>query len=49
MVSNDAADVCVPAAVVLAKKGFITGKEAHASLAKLQPILAASGFVSKKE
>lgn len=48
-VSKDSADLCVQAGMVLAKKGFITGKEAFATLAKLQPILAAAGYVAAKD
>lgn len=48
-VAKDAADVTVQAAVVLATKGFISGKDAVATLNKLQPILSASNFVHKKE
>lgn len=48
-VSKDSADICLQAGMVLAKKGFITGKEAYAALSKLQPILAAAGFVAQKD
>lgn len=47
-ISKDAADVTVQAGMVLAKRGFITGKDAYAGLAKLQPILKAAGFVAPK-
>jgi hypothetical protein len=43
------ADIVVDAAMVLAKKGFTSGKSAYASLAKIQPILAAAGFVARSE
>lgn len=48
-VSKDNADLCLQAGMVLAKKGFISGKDAYAALSKLQPILAAAGFVAQKD
>jgi len=48
-VSKDAADVTVQAAMVLAQRGFISGKDAYSALGQLQPILTAAGFVAPKE
>lgn len=48
-ISKDSADVTVQAAMVLAKRGFITGKDAYGALAKLQPILSAAGFNAPRE
>ena len=48
-ISKDSADVTVQAGMVLAKRGFITGKDAYAALARLQPILSAAGFVAGKD
>lgn len=47
-VTKDAADVTVQAAMVLAQKGFISGKDAYGALAKLQPILQAAGFNAQR-
>lgn len=43
------ADLVLDAAMVLAKRGFVSGKVATASLAKIQPILAAAGFIAKAD
>lgn len=48
-ISKDNADLCVQAAMVLAKRGFFTAPEAHAALARLHPILAVAGFVAAKD
>lgn len=48
-ISKDSADVTVQAGMVLAKRGFISGKDAYAALSKLQPILSAAGFVAGRE
>lgn len=48
-VSKDSADLCVQAGMVLAKRGFITGKDAYGALSKLQPILAAAGYIAQRD
>lgn len=48
-VSKDSADLCVQAGMVLAKRGFIDGKDAYSALSKLQPILQAAGYVASKD
>lgn len=47
-ISKDSADLCVQAGMVLAKRNFISGKDAYAALSRLQPILSAAGFVAEK-
>ena len=48
-ISKDSADICVQAGIVLAKRGFISGKDAYAALSRLQPVLAAAGFIAPKD
>jgi len=47
-ISKDSADLCVQAGMVLAKRNFVSGKDAYAALSRLQPILAAAGYVAEK-
>jgi len=48
-ISTESADICVQSATVLAKRNFITGKDAYAALSRLQPILAAAGYNAKRD